>query len=83
MKSEYEEKIDVGYKFENGDFEATNYNLAILSSVSFFGGFASSFSGISPAIVFGPTLIYLGVEPQVATSTSMYIAMFTTMISTI
>jgi uncharacterized membrane protein YfcA len=52
----------VGYNFTKGDFEVTTKNLLVIIFVSFFGSFMASFSGVSPAIIFGPTLIYLDVE---------------------
>ena len=57
--------------------------MLVIMSVAFFGAFIAAWAGVSPAIVFGPTLIYLDVEAQVATATAMYITMFTTLVSTI
>jgi hypothetical protein len=36
--------------------------MIVIMSVAFFGAFMASWAGVSPAIVFGPTLIYLDVE---------------------
>jgi hypothetical protein len=62
IKKEYQEKKEVGYYFAKRDFKATNKNLLIIIFITFLGSFMASFSGVSPAIIFGPTLIYLDVE---------------------
>jgi uncharacterized membrane protein YfcA len=83
LKREYREKEECGYEFVKGDFRATTKNILVIMSVAFFGAFMAAWAGVSPAIVFGPTLLYLDVEAQVATATGMYITMFTTLVSTI
>lgn len=51
--------------------------------VSFIGSVIAAFCGVGPGFIFGPVLIMLGMEPQVATATGMYVTMFTTLAATI
>jgi len=45
--------------------------------ISFFGAFAAAFCGIGPGAIFVPVLVIIGIQPVVATSTGMYVTMFT------
>ena len=46
-------------------------------TISFFGAFAAAFCGIGPGAIFVPVLVIIGIHPTVATSTGMYVTMFT------
>ena len=83
LKREYQEKVDCGYNFVQGDLEATPKNLATLVLISFFGAMASAFCGIGPGNIFCPILIMIGINPVVATATGMYVTMFTTLSASI
>ena len=83
LKREFKEKQEFGYQFSPGDLEATTKNVITLSLVSFSGAFAAAFCGIGPGSIFCPVLVMLGVEPQVATSTGMYVTLYTTLSGTI
>lgn len=54
-----------------------------MNTVSFFGAAAAAFCGIGPGFIFSPILLLIGIEPQVATATGMYVTMFTTLSATI
>jgi hypothetical protein len=43
----------------------------------------TSFSGVSPAIIFGPALNYLDFEASADYATTTYITMLTTLLSTV
>lgn len=83
VKKEYSEKVECGYEFAKGDLQATPKNLVVLVIASFFGAMACAFCGIGPAQIFCPFLVMIGTEAQVATATSMYIAMYCTLSATI
>lgn len=51
--------------------------------ISFAGGWLSGAFGISGGLVYNPCLLSLGVNPQVAGATSMYLVMFTALNSCI
>ena len=50
----------------------------MLVSLSFFAAFCAAFCGIGPGTIFCPVLVILDLEPNVATSTGMYLTMLTT-----
>lgn len=54
-----------------------------MAAIGFLGSFAVSFCGIGPGAIFGIVFLLLDVDPYVATSTSMYVTMFTTLTATI
>jgi uncharacterized membrane protein YfcA len=83
VKKEYAEKVEAGYKFIPGDLEATPKNLVLINLISFGGAAAAAFCGIGPGFIFGPILLLIGIEAQVATATGMYVTMFTTLSATI
>lgn len=74
---------EVGYEFVDGELELTGKNLCIVCTVGWVGAFAAAFSGTGPGSIFCPAIILIGVNPQVATATGMYITLFTTLASTI
>lgn len=74
---EYAEKKDCEYKFMPGDFEPTSQGITKMVTISFFGAFAAAFCGIGPGAIFVPVLVIIGIQPTVATSTGMYVTMFT------
>jgi len=83
VKREHENKVACGYEFTPGDVQATPKNLTKMIAVSFFGSMAAAFCGVGPGFIFGPVLVMLGLEPQVAVATGMYVTMFTTLSATI
>lgn len=83
VKNEHHRKVACGYEFTEGDLKATPKNLAHMIIISFFGSMAAAFCGIGPGFIFAPLLVMIGMEPTVATSTGMYVTMFTTLSSSI
>lgn len=83
VKNEYAAKVDCGYEFSPGDLEATPRNISILLGISWFGAAAAAFCGVGPGFIFGPILVLIGIEAQVATATGMYVTMFTCLSATI
>ena len=59
-----------------GDLELTLNKTGHLLFGSFLGGVVGAM-GLGGAVVFNPTLIALGVVPQVVSATSMYLIMYT------
>jgi hypothetical protein len=83
VKTEHALKVKVRYEFTPGDLQATNPKIARMVIVSFFGSAAAAFCGVGPGFIFAPLLVVIGIEPQVATATGMYVTMFTTLAATI
>ena len=83
VAQEYQRKVKCGYTFSPGDLKATPDNVGKLCFSSFIGSLLAAFSGVGPGFIFNSTLVKLDVEPQVATSTGMYITLFTTLSASI
>ena len=83
VNKEYNEKVECGYTFVDGDFKATPKSLVMMLSIAYFGAFAAAFCGIGPGAIFCPVLVIIGVQPLVATSTGMYVTFFTTFAASI
>ena len=73
----------MGYEFVRGDLEfncATNTKLIVIGFVS---ALLAAAVGIGPGAVFAPVMIQLDMHTAVASSTAMYLTMFTTVAATI
>jgi uncharacterized membrane protein YfcA len=78
LKKEYNLKVQCKYQFVKGDVvwdQATVTKFAIFGVI---GGFISGAVGLSGGILFTPLFLDFGIAPTVASSTSMYMAMFAT-----
>ena len=82
-KSEYNEKKNVGYTFVKGDLEFTGVNTFKLVLIAFTGAFLATAVGLGPGAVFVPVLVQLDMHSGVASSTGMYLTMFTALAATI
>ena len=63
VKKEYKAKIDCGYKFYEGDYQATTKNVVMLALVAFAGSFSCTFTGVGPAAFYNPTMLTIGMHP--------------------
>lgn len=79
LDKEYKLKVENGYQFVKGDI-VWNFKLIIFALVA---GFLSGAVGLSGGILFTPLFLKFGIAPTVASSTSMYMAMFATLSSSI
>lgn len=82
-KQDYINKVDCGYEFSPGDFQATSQNLMMLIAIAFVGSMFAAFCGVGPGFIFSPILVMIGLHPIVATATGMYVTMFTTLSASI
>ena len=57
--------------------------MILLPTVALVGSFLCGFGGMSPGATYGPILLILGIETRVAIATAVYMAMITTLSSTI
>ena len=80
---EYNQKCDAGYKFVAGDVEFTPISTFKLLCFAFFGAFAATAVGMGPGSIFTPIMVVLDMHPAVASSTGMYLTMFTAGAATI
>lgn len=67
------------YEFGKGDIYLTGKVTIILISISFFGGILAAIVGLGGAVIYTPLLLEFGVPPKVASSTSMYLVLYTSL----
>ena len=82
-QEEYRVKVDVDYKFVEGDQEFRGPVIAKLITIGFFGAFLAASVGLGPGSVFNPVMVQLNMHYAVASSTGMYLTMFTALAATI
>ena len=83
VAAEIDEKQRCGYNFTEGDLTMNAANLQIIMALAFFGSLFAAFSGIGPGLVFGSGLAIIGLDPQVAVATGMYLTTLMTLSSSI
>ena len=76
VKNEYQAKLKYGYEFSQGDFKGDTQDILKLSLISFFASIAAVFCGVGAGSMFVPVLTIIGIHPQVASATGMYVTMF-------
>jgi len=62
---------------------SSNCGVVYIWIISLLGGLSSGTLGISASSIFNPIVIGMGVPPLVATSTGMYMVMYSTCASTV
>jgi uncharacterized membrane protein YfcA len=75
------EKAD--YNFIEGDIHWTRRNTIVISCIAVLAGITSSMLGLGGGIVLGPVMLEFGVHPEVVTSTSSFMILFTSLSSVI
>ena len=73
----------MGYKFVKGDLEFTRPMIAKLVTIAFFAAFLAVSVGLGPGLTFNAVLVQLNLHYAIASSTGMYLTMFTTINATI
>ena len=81
LKKESDIKSKLGYEFVPSDPEWTWPNVFKMMAVGCFGGLISGTLGLGGGVIFNPLLLELNVNPIVASSTGMYMVMFSTLSS--
>lgn len=79
LKKDYNEKIEAGYVFIDGDCKLDPKSVGMYMFIGWFGAFISAFCGIGGGSIFCPVLIIIGIQPQVGTATGMYLTLFTSL----
>lgn len=75
-------KTRLNYRYVKGDVEWNQKNTIIYPSICFFAGFSAGLFGIGGGIVKGPLMLYMGVNPLVASATVAVMIMFTSVAGT-
>ena len=78
LKKEYNLKLENDYQFVKGDMIWDQKTVIKFAIFGIIGGFISGAVGLSGGILFTPLFLDFGIAPTVASSTSMYMAMFAT-----
>lgn len=79
LKSEYNKKQLVNYKFESGDIHWTNSVISSFTVTAIMGGMMASIVGLGGGVIFSPLMLEFGINPKVVNSTSMYTVMINTL----
>eukprot|EP00055_Hartaetosiga_balthica_P016284 m.102158 g.102158 ORF g.102158 m.102158 type:complete len:438 (+) comp9074_c0_seq3:351-1664(+) len=72
-----------GYEFLPGDVLWEGDRLYKYPALAFFAGVAAAMMGIGGGMVKGPIMLAMGIQPQVATTTSSFMIIFTSSTTTI
>lgn len=83
LRKEYYYKKEVGWKFNDHDLHITFKGISSLIFFSFIGSLVSAFLGVGPAVVLAPIMLKEGLTPNRSAATCVYIAMYSTLASTI
>jgi hypothetical protein len=75
-------KKRLGYKYIKGDVEWNHKNTIVYPCICFFAGFFAGLFGIGGGIVKGPLMLYMGINPLVASGTVAVMIMYTSVAAT-
>lgn len=78
LKKEYLLKEENNYQFVKGDVVWNQRTIIKFLIFAIIAGFLSGAVGLSGGVLFTPMFLEFGIAPSVASSTSMYMAMFAT-----
>jgi uncharacterized membrane protein YfcA len=76
VRNRHTAKLLLGYKFHQNDLRFDNKTIIKLSVLGVCGGISGGCLGIGGGMIFNPILMDLGMLPQVASATGMYLVMF-------
>lgn len=69
LRSEYKNKVAIGYQFAPGDVQATPKNILTIAVVTLIVGLAVGALGLGAGLLINPLLMYFGLHPLVAAAT--------------
>ena len=78
----WRKKARLGYKYAAGDVEWNETNTIKYPCYCFFAGLFAGMFGVGGGIVKGPLMLYMGVNPLVASATVAVMIMFTSVAAT-
>lgn len=77
LNRKYEAKTAMGWEFVRGDVHWTRKRTVAYPLIAIIAGVAAGFLGIGGGMVKGPLMLEMGLIPQVATTTSSFMIMYT------
>ena len=83
LNKEYLKKVEVGYRFADGDLKYTKRNTMVWPSYFFISGLLASLLGIGGGMVIGPLLLEIGLNPVVSNATTACMTLFTASAATL
>ena len=81
--SRYQEKMDLGFKFVDGDVRWTRREAALLAPTAVAAGTLAGLLGIGGGMVLGPLFVSLNFHPLVSTASTGLMMIFTSFSSTV
>lgn len=81
VKNENELKVKTRYHFIEGDIHWNNSLISSFAGFAIFGGMMASLVGLGGGVVYNPLMLEFGVNPKVASATSMYMIMLSSLSS--
>jgi len=82
LLANWRKKTRLGYKYPVGDVEWNETNTIKYPGYCFFAGLFAGMFGVGGGIVKGPLMLYMGVNPLVASATVAVMIMFTSVAAT-
>ena len=76
-------KAELNYRFSEGDVHWTTRNTIVHPCMCFLAGVAAGLLGIGGGLVLGPLFLEMGMLPEVSTSTSSFMVLFTSSTTTL
>eukprot|EP00640_Fibrocapsa_japonica_P001723 CAMPEP_0113943214 /NCGR_PEP_ID=MMETSP1339-20121228/20815_1 /TAXON_ID=94617 /ORGANISM="Fibrocapsa japonica" /LENGTH=470 /DNA_ID=CAMNT_0000948021 /DNA_START=125 /DNA_END=1537 /DNA_ORIENTATION=+ /assembly_acc=CAM_ASM_000762 len=83
LYSEWQVKAKMGWEYLDNDLRWNAETVRKLPAVGFLAGVCASLVGIGGGMITGPLFLQLGIQPQVGSSTSAFMIIFTGLSSTI
>ena len=83
IRSEVSRKRQCGYEFYPGEFQGTVKEFVSYHVLSFFGSFAVAFCGATPGAIFGPVMLFFGMDTRTSFQTAVFMGMLNTGVATI
>eukprot|EP00049_Salpingoeca_infusionum_P014629 m.276627 g.276627 ORF g.276627 m.276627 type:complete len:484 (+) comp15713_c2_seq6:38-1489(+) len=83
VRRAYEAKVTAGYKMQPGDVQWTTASMIKYPMLAFIAGVAAAMMGIGGGMVKSPIMLSMGLSPQIVTTTSSFMILFTASSSTI
>jgi len=79
----YEEKVDLGFAFADGDLVWTTGSVGRLIPAAVAAGVAAGLLGIGGGMILGPLFVSLNFQPQVGTASTGFMILFTALAGTV
>jgi uncharacterized membrane protein YfcA len=76
VRQRHKDKEEVGYKFHSADLKYNNGTIVRLAILGVCGGVSGGCLGIGGGMIFNPMLMDMGMLPEVASASGMYLVLY-------